>query len=60
MIHKILDKLDRLVAQKREAGALDAWIESGSARRYCQKATAEQKHYYTSLMLYLESHVSQA
>lgn len=59
VIHKILDKIDRIIVQKRASGELDAWIESGSARRYCKQATASQKHYYPALVLYLEHHVGQ-
>ncbi len=60
MIHKILDKIDRMVAQKRASGELDAWIDGGSARRYCKQMTASQKHYYPALLLYLEQRVGRA
>lgn len=54
MIHKILDKIDRIVAQKRASGDLDAWIESGSARLYCETESASHRHYYPALILYVE------
>lgn len=60
MLHKILDKIDRIVALKREKGELDEWISSGYARRYCKQVTASQKHYYPALMLYLEHRAPQA
>ena len=60
MIHKILDKIDRMVAQKRANGELDAWIDGGSARRYCKQMTASQQHYYPALLLYLEQRVGRA
>ena len=56
VIHKILDKIDRMVAQKRQSGELQAWFDSGLARRYCKQVTASQKHYYPALLLYLERH----
>lgn len=59
MIHKILDKIDRIVAQKRRNGELDAWVSSGSAKKYCKNMAAEQKHYYPALVLYLERHIQQ-
>lgn len=59
MIHKILDKIDRIVAQKRQDGEFDSWVSSGSARKYCKKVTSEQKHYYPALVLYLERHIQQ-
>ncbi|AWJ82549.1 hypothetical protein TSH58p_03275 (plasmid) [Azospirillum sp. TSH58] len=56
MIHKIMDKIDRVIAQKRESGELDAWLSNGMARRYCQELTVSQKHYYPALLLYVERH----
>ncbi len=56
MIHNILDKIDRMVAQKRASGELDAWIESGSARLYCEQESESHRHYYPALMLYVEQH----
>ncbi|AWK85176.1 hypothetical protein DEW08_02360 [Azospirillum thermophilum] len=59
MLHKILDKIDRMVAQKRQSGELDAWIRRGEARRYCQRISATRKHYYPALLMYLERHAGQ-
>lgn len=56
MIHKIMDKIDRIIAKKRESGDLDAWLSNGAAHRYCQELTASQKHYYPALLLYVERH----
>lgn len=56
MIHQFLDKIDRVVAQKRAIGELEEWIESGSARDYCEAETASYRHYYSALILYVEQH----
>ena len=60
MTHKVLDKIDRIVAQKREAGELQAWIDSGFARRYCKRLAAEQTIHYSALLLYVENHARHA
>lgn len=59
MTHKVLDKIDRIVAQKRDAGELKAWIDSGFARRYCKRAAAGGNVHYSALLLYVENHTQQ-
>lgn len=54
MIHKILDAIDTIVAEKRQNGQLEDWLKSGAARRFCEKISSERKHYYPALLLYLE------
>ncbi|MBY6261964.1 hypothetical protein EI613_08495 [Azospirillum sp. 412522] len=54
MIHKILDAIDAVVAEKRQNGQLEDWIKSGAACRFCEKISSERKHYYPALLLYLE------
>lgn len=54
MIHKILDAIDAVVAEKRQNGQLEDWLKSGAARRFCEKISSERKHYYPALLLYLE------
>lgn len=54
MIHKVLDKLDRKVAEKRAARELDAWIDKGHAARYCKRMAREHKAHYPALLLYLD------
>ncbi|KAA0592886.1 hypothetical protein J2848_005771 [Azospirillum lipoferum] len=54
MIHKILDAIDTVVAEKRQNGQLEDWLKSGAARRFCEKISSERKHYYPALLLYLE------
>lgn len=56
MIHKIMDKIDRVIAQKRESGELDSWLSNGTAHRYCRELTESRKHYYPALLLYVERH----
>lgn len=56
MIHKIMDKIDRVIAQERESGELDAWLSNGTAHRYCRELTESRKHYYPALLLYVERH----
>lgn len=59
MTHKVLDKIDRIVARKRDAGQLNAWIDSGFARRYCKRAAAYGNIHYSALLLYVEDHARQ-
>ncbi|MBP2305780.1 hypothetical protein GBZ48_34455 [Azospirillum melinis] len=54
MIHKILDAIDAIVAEKRQNGQLEDWLKSGAARRFCEKISSERKQYYPALLLYLE------
>lgn len=56
MTHKVLDKIDRIIAQKRNAGELQSWINSGFARRYCKRMAADQNIHYSALLLYVENH----
>lgn len=59
MTHKVLDKIDRIVARKRDAGELKAWIDSGFARRYCKRAATGANIHYSAFLLYVESHARQ-
>lgn len=59
MTHKVLDKIDRIIAQKRDAGELEAWIDGGFARRYCKRAASVGGVHYSALLLYVENHVQQ-
>ena len=58
MTHKVLDKIDRIVALKRENGELDAWIDGGFARRYCKRLATDQNIHYSALLLYVENHAA--
>ncbi|HYD68152.1 hypothetical protein [Azospirillum sp.] len=56
MIHKVLDKLDRKLAEKRLSRELGAWFDKGEAARYCKRLARDHKAHYPALLLYLEGH----
>ena len=56
VIHKVLDKLDRKLAEKRHSRELDSWFNKGGAARYCKRLARDHKAHYPALLLYLEGH----
>ncbi len=54
MTHKIFDKIDRMVMEKRSRGEFDAWIATGAGKRYCQRVAGKGHPLYPALLLYLE------
>lgn len=54
MTHKIFDKIDRMILEKRASGQFDDWIATGAGKRYCQRVTGKGHPLYPALLLYLE------